>query len=760
MCDLRIEGAKGIVDLAKCPYEFGSPEFINYHLKNLVSVISDTPIKEIAYEEEITFLLPPQKASVLIEYAKVLAQVEGIRMKKDIYGHTADPNYRRRQALLEKFVDYAYMNPVSAARLLSDYKEPTPDTAAFMKGLQTFHGWVAGILKRFEATEMIKLVKSTGDMRSAFLSLVGTKSLIFANTISLDLPENAVSMKDPKAKYELPFGVQVQIFEIPERDYMIYKIENPILDSISEPLQKMLKDIISSQMKENFTSMDYTILFGLKVNEYKARFMEQALHSNIDITPREALIMAREAASWVVGMGSPLECMMLDKDNLTDIYIDSENSPIYMDHREFGIVQSLFRYNYEMLEKAFKNMVLSEKGTKFDDGFPIADVVMKREGLRCHLQRPPATFGELQGALRILAEEPFTYAQYLAYKSMSPFFAGYDDVCVGMGASGAILGVKGSGKTAFTAAEIAAIGPSKRIIPIQDIWEIPVRAFRKRGFHIGAAKVAGGDVEGTAIKELDLVTMANALLRMGDAALVINEIRSRSAVQGVINLLNTQPGVFLLYNLHAESLDDIKDRLELVFGIPAASMFATDRYVFLNKVKFGRKGRTNRVIGYAYESDRENKQFVQTFDYKRGNSIDNSVLNCLFLKNKEAAAADLSDIDMKKLAKELSFEFIPPLIKRKSDLTGIPPEQYVLQAFFKGKIFSDIRNAAAKTGIKELNQLDFFLKCNNFINRAMVALEDENGKVDFSEAQKRWDEEFPKLLKEGIEANKKETVKE
>jgi hypothetical protein len=42
----------------------------------------------------------------------------------------------------------------------------------------------------------------------------------------------------------------------------------------------------------------------------------------------------------------------------------------------------------------------------------------------------------------------------------------------------------------------------------------------------------------------------------------------------------------------------------------------------------------------------------------------------------------------------------------------------------------------------------------------MVALEDENGKVDFSEAQKRWDEEFPKLLKEGIEANKKETVKE
>ncbi|MCX6774054.1 MAG: ATPase, T2SS/T4P/T4SS family [Candidatus Micrarchaeota archaeon] len=756
MCDLRIEGTKGIVDLAKCPFEFGSPEFINYHLKNLVGIIQDTPIKEIDYEEEITFILPPEKASVLIEYAKVVSQIESIRLKKDIYGHPSDPNYRKRQALLEKFVDYIYMNPVSAARLLQEYKEPTPDSAAFMKGLQTFQGWIAGILKRFEATELLKLVKEKGDMRSAFLSLVGTKSMAFSSTISLDLPENAVAVKTAKGIYDLPFGVKISIYEIPEKDFYIYKMENPVLESLSPELKSMLMDMITGQMKENFTAMDYTILFGLKVNEYRAKFMDESLKGSIDITPKQALIMAREAASWVVGMGSPLETMMLDRDNLTDIYIDSENSPIYMDHREFGIVQSLYRYNYEMLERAFKNMIFSEKGKKFDENFPVSDVVVKREALRCHLQRPPATFGELQGALRLLSEEPFTYAQYLNYKSMSPFFAGYDDVCVSMGASGAILGVKGSGKTSFTAAEITAIGPNKRIIPIQDIWEIPVRSFRKRGFHIGAAKVSSGDVEGKETKELDLVSMANALLRMGDAALIINEIRSRSAVQGVINLLNTQPGVFLLYNLHAESLDDIRDRLELVFGIPAASMFATDRYVFLNKVKFGRRGRTNRVIGYAFESDRENKQFVKVFDYKRGNTIDNSVLNCLFLKNKEAAMPDLSKIDMKAMEKEISFELMPPLIKRKSELTGVPPEQFVLQAFFKGKVFSDLNNAAISTGLKDIVMLDFFLKANNFVNRSMASLENENGSVDFSEAQKRWEDAFPKMLKEHVEISKRE----
>src|SRR3989344_2889320 len=124
-----------------------------------------------------------------------------------------------------------------------------------------------------------------------------------------------------------------------------------------------------------------------------------------------------------------------------------------------------------------------------------------------------------------MKEQPFTYPQYLAFRSMSPFFVGYDDVLVGLGCSEAVLGLKGVGKTAFTAAKVSAIGTRRRIIPIQDIEEIPVRAFRKRGFHMGAARVQSSDTDVRNLQsgELDLVTMANALLRMGDAALIINE---------------------------------------------------------------------------------------------------------------------------------------------------------------------------------------------------------------------------------------------
>ncbi len=63
---------------------------------------------------------------------------------------------------------------------------------------------------------------------------------------------------------------------------------------------------------------------------------------------------------------------------------------------------------------------------------------------------PPAeaapTFGELQAALRMTKETPFTYAQYLYYRAFSAFFAGYDDVMVSLGCSEAVFRAQGSRK--------------------------------------------------------------------------------------------------------------------------------------------------------------------------------------------------------------------------------------------------------------------------------------------------------------------------
>jgi len=753
MCNLYLEGTRAIVDLAKCPYEFASPEFLNIHLKDLST--TESPIKTIRYEEEIVVELDETKALVLTEYASFIKQLEALLLREDIYGMKQDPAFDKRRKVMRRFYEYVFLNPLLAAQEMQDYNEPEPEKNIYMRGYQTFKGWIAGILKRYMSTKLYNLVKDTGDLRAAFLELVGLRTLYFVASLLLDIPKNAIPIEGPEGHYSLPYGVEIQIYEVPGAEAYLYVQTNPGIDKLSPELNKLLRTTINEQFKETFTNVDWDILMNLKTREYRQFFIDKAMLDGIPITPHEAMAMGRECSSWVTGLGAPIENMALDKDNITDIYVDSENSPLYIEHRKFGLCHTLFRYNRDLLDRAFKNIVYTLGGVrKFDESNPVVDVVLKRLSMRCHLQRPPATFGELQGALRIMKEEPFTYAQYLNYKSFTPFYAGYDDVMVALGCSEAVLGLKGVGKTAFTAAKITSIGTRRRIIPVQDIEEIPVRAFRKRGFHIGAARVQSSDVEEAKTKELDLVTMANALLRMGDAALIINEVRSRVAVQGIINLLNTQPGVFLLYNLHAESLRDIQDRLELVFGLPAASMYATDRYSFLKKIRFGRKGRMYRLLGNSFETDIEEKKFVEVFRFRRGDSIESCTWEAKFVRNPEAGYTDFSKVDIKKLQTELDLSFVPPALGRRSEETGIAPEQYVLQAFWKGKMYYDIYKVSQQLNDPLLLELDFVLKVNTAATRLLVSKETEHGEIDFGAAWEEWEPIFKGIVKAEIEKRK------
>jgi type IV secretory pathway ATPase VirB11/archaellum biosynthesis ATPase len=748
-----MEGERAVVDLAKCPYEFASPEFLNFHLKDLST--TEIPIKTIRYEEEIVVELDEKKTKVLTEYAGVIRQVEQLLLNEEIYGIQQDPKYHLRNKLLKRFYEYIFLNPLMAARQLEDYDEPLPEKSIYMKGYRTFKGWIAGILKRFKKTRLYNLVKETGDLRAAFLSLTGLKSLYFVPSLVLDIPDDAVPVDDPDAKYELPFGVKVQIYEVPGEEAYLYVQENREIKSLTPELNRMLKNHINEQFKEIFQNVNWDILMNLKTREYRQFFMDKAVMDGIEITPRQALVMGRECAAWVVGLGAHIENLSLDRENITDIYIDSENSPLYIEHAKYGLCHTLYRYNRDLLERAFRNIVFTLRGVrKFDENNPIVDVVLQRLSMRCHLQRPPATFNELQGALRIMKEQPFTYGQYLNFDSMSPFFVGYDDVLVGLGCSEAVLGLKGVGKTAFTAAKIASIGTRRRIIPIQDIEEIPVRAYRKRGFHIGAARVQSSEREEAVTKELDLVSMANALLRMGDAALIINEVRSRVAVQGIINLLNTQPGVFLLYNLHAESLRDVQDRLELVFGLPAASMYATDRYTFLKKIRFGRRGRVHRVLGFEYETDIDEKKFVEVFRFRRGDDIDSCSWEPKFVRNPEATWRSFEKLDMEKLQRNLDVSFIPPALARRSEETGIAPEQYILQAFWKGKMYDEIYRASQELDDKLLLELDFVLHVNTAANKLIASMEQESGEIDFAETWKRWEPQFKEIMRKEIEKRK------
>ena len=673
------------------------------------------------YEEETIIDLTEEKSAIFFEYVSIIRQVEQIMLDPKIYGHPQDEQYNERQKLLREFYESMFQNPLSAAQVLQDYNEPSPEKSAFLEGWRTFKGWVNGILVAYLKSALYLRSSKDEDLRQTFMDILGLRSTPYSQTFLKTVPPGAKLVEG--GQYPLSDGLMVKIYEVPGAEALLYVQENPDIENLPAELSALLSDAISTELKSLKETTDFSTIFDNKMRTFRQHFIDQAQIMGIPITPSQALAMGREAAAWTVGIGAPLENLALDRDNLTDIYIDAPNAPIYIEHQKFGLCHTLWQYSNDMLERAFRNITSTiGGGRKFDKDNPVVDVVLTRLAMRCHLQRPPATFGELQAALRIMQEQPFTYAEYLKYKSFTPFFAGYDDVMVGLGCSEAVLGLKGVGKTAFTAAKISAIGLKRRILPIQDIEEIPTRAYRKRGFHIGAVRVASSDREESqqaAGSELDLVSMTNASLRMGDSCVIINEIRSRTAIQGVINLLNTQPGIFLLYNLHAQSLKDIQDRLELVFGMPAASMYSTDRYSFLKKIRFGRKSRVYRMLGFQYETDIEHHQYVQVFDLKRGNDIEHTGLVCLFCDLPEASSPDLYNADLGSIAKRLKLKLTPPALQRRADEAGLPVKDYVMEAFYKGKLYDLIYRASEDNDEPALVELDFVLKCLSMSNRIL-----------------------------------------
>jgi type IV secretory pathway ATPase VirB11/archaellum biosynthesis ATPase len=757
MCILRVEGRTAIMDCALCPYEFTSSDCINSHFKNLAMLTED--FDHMRYEEEILVEFELEQVQMIKEYINITKQLEAFVLEPTSYGMKQDDYYAARKTMLNSLLEDMYKNPLIAVRRIDDYKEPEPTRGIFLEGFRKFYSILHKIREATVAGKIYQLTEKTGDLRDVFVSFAGMKTAAFVPTLTVGLPPEARPIDKPGAKYTLPYGIQVEIYELVGKETNFYLQKNPTLADLNPELKKLLRQNIASHMQPIFdATADYSTLYLNKKLEYRREYLDAALNAKVPITPEQALAMAKETVDWTIGLGAPLENLAMDADNITDIYIDSENAPLYLEHMYFGTCHTPWRYNRKLLEYAFLNTTLGAKlGKRLDEKNPIIDVVFKRLNMRCHLQGPPATFGEIQGAFRIMKPTPFTYAEYLFHNAMTPFFAGYDDTMVSLGCSEGVMGVKGCGKTSFTAAKIAAIGTKKRIIPVQDIEEIPVRVYRKRGFHIGAAKVAEEEEEKTA---LSLVRMTSGLLRMGDAAIIINEMRSRTAIQGVLNLLNTQPGVFILYNFHAESLKDVQDRLELVFGIPAASMFATDRYTFLHKYRFGRKERIYRVINKSYETDVEHREFVEVFMFKRGSSIESSVLGCSFLKNPEANLKNLDEVDLGKLEKELSIEHIPPALQRRCDDSGIPPEQYIMQAFFKGRMYSQLNQSATRTGNKSVRELDFAIKCSATANNILKAMENESGAVDFGAAQKAWDEKYKQLLDDYLKGNLKLTVAE
>jgi hypothetical protein len=166
----------------------------------------------------------------------------------------------------------------------------------------------------------------------------------------------------------------------------------------------------------------------------------------------------------------------------------------------------------------------------------------------------------------------------------------------------------------------------------------------------------------------------------------------------------------------------------------------------LRKIRFGRKSRVYRMMGTQYETDQKERKFVEVFSLERGEDAAATKLKCLFLPElPEANANSLSNADLGRVSKNLKLSFVPPALERRSEETGIPPQQYIMEAFFKGKTYSQILDASVQYRHPHFLELDFVLECSTAANNLLKRVEEE-GEADWAAVDREWQKLFRGLV--------------
>jgi len=278
--------------------------------------------------------------------------------------------------------------------------------------------------------------------------------------------------------------------------------------------------------------------------------------------------------------------LLLKDQNLQDVYINSpiDTTPLYVKHKDFDDC----RTNVFLSEQAARNMISKfrlKSGRAFSEVSPILDMELPEFGARVNITGPPISPDGLAFAFRRASEEPWTLLRFIENRMISPMAAGLLGMMVNEETAILMCGDRGSGKTSMLTALVGAMPTKYRILTLEDTFEIPVPALASEGFRIQRMRVKPSTAGDSFEKGAD--DAMRSLLRMGDSAIVMGEVRGQEA-KTLYEAMNVGgSGNCVLGTIHGKSPRSLLERVVFSLGVPAQSFKATDLVVIADRLRPG-----------------------------------------------------------------------------------------------------------------------------------------------------------------------------
>lgn len=213
----------------------------------------------------------------------------------------------------------------------------------------------------------------------------------------------------------------------------------------------------------------------------------------------------------------------------------SELTPLVLDDEQVaGIVERM----------------LVSSGRRLDMSSPFVDALLP-DGSRLHVVIPSVTRRHWAVNIRKFVARAHSLRDLVALGSLTGPAAAFLDAAVLSGLNVIVSGATGAGKTTFLNCLASSIGTRERVVTIEEVFELDLRARDVVGMQTRQA-----NLEGTG--EITMRRLVRESLRMRPSRIIVGEVREAESLDMLISLNSGLPG---MASIHANSARDAVTKL-------------------------------------------------------------------------------------------------------------------------------------------------------------------------------------------------------
>ena len=258
--------------------------------------------------------------------------------------------------------------------------------------------------------------------------------------------------------------------------------------------------------------------------------------------------LRRETVEDMLRLG-PLEPLIAD-DSITEIMV-IDYRHIYLERKgKVALTDRHFRDPGHLIRVIER--IVNKVGRRIDESSPLVDARLE-DGSRVNAVIPPITPDGACLTIRKFGKSLFTLDKLVSFGSMSPEMMKFIDACVALRKNIVVSGGTGSGKTSLLNAISLCIGPTERIITVEDSLELKLQQS-----HVVRMEARPPNAEGKG--EVSIRLLVKNCLRMRPDRIVVGECRGGEALDMLQAMKTGHDGS--LTTVHANTPTDTVARLE------------------------------------------------------------------------------------------------------------------------------------------------------------------------------------------------------